>query len=172
MTKTGKVKMGRASGRHLHYKSGELQRSYRDANYASKCDLKRIRDMLHARVTRSEHRLEDGIVQRLTTSEDVCGRAQVFGCPEARPEHDERSGFMPRVREAQPHQGTPPYSPSRTRLLGNQKVDTSSKPRSLFFEPASSPIATVVLDVVISVGCGSFGSPRRAGCEGLDTAGS
>ena len=52
MTKTGKVKMGRASGRHLRsHKSGELQRSYRDANYASKCDLKRIARLLHARVT-------------------------------------------------------------------------------------------------------------------------
>ena len=52
MTKTGKVKVGRASGRHLRsHKSGELQRSYRDSNYAHHCDLKRIARLLHARVT-------------------------------------------------------------------------------------------------------------------------
>ena len=52
MTKTGKVKVGRASGRHLRsHKSGELIRSYRDSNYANGSDLKRIARLLHARVT-------------------------------------------------------------------------------------------------------------------------
>jgi len=52
MTKSGKVKMGRAYGRHLRsHKSGELIRSYRDANYAHSSDLRRIARMLHTRVT-------------------------------------------------------------------------------------------------------------------------
>ena len=52
MTKTGKVKIRRASGRHLRsHKSGELIRSYRDSNYANGSDLKRIARLLHARVT-------------------------------------------------------------------------------------------------------------------------
>ncbi len=51
MTKTGKVKMGRAYGRHRRsHKTGDLLRSYRQPNYAHASDLKRIAGMLHARV--------------------------------------------------------------------------------------------------------------------------
>ena len=52
MTKSGKVKMGRAYGRHRRsHKPGALIRSYRRPNYAHASDLKRIARMLHARVT-------------------------------------------------------------------------------------------------------------------------
>ena len=51
MTKSGKVKMGHAYGRHRRsHKSGDLLRSYREPNYAHASDLKRIAGMLHARV--------------------------------------------------------------------------------------------------------------------------
>jgi|TARA_B100001059_G_scaffold105771_2_gene105392 ribosomal protein L35 len=51
ITKSGKIKMGRASGRHRRsHKSGDLLRSYRESNYAHASDLKRIAAMLHARV--------------------------------------------------------------------------------------------------------------------------
>jgi large subunit ribosomal protein L35 len=51
MTKTGKVKIPRASGRHLRsHKSGDLIRSYRDSNYANGSDLKRVARLLHTRV--------------------------------------------------------------------------------------------------------------------------
>ena len=52
MTKSGKVKMGRACGRHRRsHKHGDLLRSYRAPNYAHASNLKRIARMLHARVT-------------------------------------------------------------------------------------------------------------------------
>ena len=52
MTKTGKVKMGRACGRHRRsHKTGDLIRSYRESNYAHASDLRRIARMLHTRVT-------------------------------------------------------------------------------------------------------------------------
>ena len=52
MTKSGKVKMGRACGRHRRsHKNGNLLRSYRAPNYAHASDLKRIARMLHVRVT-------------------------------------------------------------------------------------------------------------------------
>ena len=52
MTKSGKVKMGRAYGRHRRsHKTGDLIRSYRQPNFAHASDLKRIAHMLHARVT-------------------------------------------------------------------------------------------------------------------------
>jgi ribosomal protein L35 len=50
-TKSGKVKFGRAFGRHLRSgKSKSLKRSYRQAVFAKTCDLKRIQGMLHRRV--------------------------------------------------------------------------------------------------------------------------
>ena len=52
MTKSGKVKMGRAYGRHRRsHKTSDLLRSYREPNFAHASDLKRIAGMLHARVT-------------------------------------------------------------------------------------------------------------------------
>ena len=52
MTKSGKVKMGRAYGRHRRsHKTGDLLRSYREPNYAHASDLRRIARMLHTRVT-------------------------------------------------------------------------------------------------------------------------
>lgn len=49
ITKTGKVKMGRAYGRHRRsHKSGDLLRSYRSPSYAHASDLKRIARMLHS----------------------------------------------------------------------------------------------------------------------------
>jgi len=52
MTKSGKVKMGHAYGRHRRsHKTGDLIRSYRESNYAHASDLRRIARMLHSRVT-------------------------------------------------------------------------------------------------------------------------
>lgn len=47
LTKSGKVKMGRAYGRHLRsHKSASLLRSYRKPKYASASDARRVRTML------------------------------------------------------------------------------------------------------------------------------
>ncbi len=47
ITKSGKVKLQRASGRHLRsHKSGNTIRSYRSPKYAEACDTKRLRKML------------------------------------------------------------------------------------------------------------------------------
>jgi large subunit ribosomal protein L35 len=47
ITKTGKVKMSRAFGRHLRsHKSGKLRRSYREPIFASAGDARRVRAML------------------------------------------------------------------------------------------------------------------------------
>jgi large subunit ribosomal protein L35 len=47
LTKSGKVKFGRAYGRHLRsHKSASLLRSYRKAKYATAGDARRVRNML------------------------------------------------------------------------------------------------------------------------------
>lgn len=47
ITKSGKVKMGRAFGRHLRSgKSGKLLQKYRKPKYASAADGRRVRAML------------------------------------------------------------------------------------------------------------------------------
>ena len=52
ITKSGRVKLSRAFGRHLRsHKSGDLKRSYRKPKFASSCDVKRVRAMLGTRVT-------------------------------------------------------------------------------------------------------------------------
>lgn len=49
VTKSGKVKIGRAFGRHLRsHKRGKLMRSYRKPAYAAGCELSRLRPMLPA----------------------------------------------------------------------------------------------------------------------------
>lgn len=51
VTKSGKVKMGRAFGRHLRsHKPGKTMRSYRQPKYAVAADVKRIRNILPAGV--------------------------------------------------------------------------------------------------------------------------
>ena len=51
ITKSGKVKMSRAFGRHLRsHKSGKLLRSYRKSKYAVSAEVKRIRPLLPAGV--------------------------------------------------------------------------------------------------------------------------
>ena len=51
ITKSGKVKLSRAFGRHLRsHKSGKLLRSYRRPKYAVGCEAKRVRSMLMTRV--------------------------------------------------------------------------------------------------------------------------
>jgi large subunit ribosomal protein L35 len=51
LTKSGKVKMSRAFGRHLRsHKSGKLLRSYRAPKYAKSGDVRRVRAMLMTRV--------------------------------------------------------------------------------------------------------------------------
>ncbi len=52
ITKSGRVKLARAFGRHLRsHKTGDLKRSYRRPKFASSCDVKRVRAMLGTRVT-------------------------------------------------------------------------------------------------------------------------
>ena len=52
ITAKGKVKVRRAFGGHLRsHKSGKLMRSYSEANYVGKADIKRIGAMLKLRVT-------------------------------------------------------------------------------------------------------------------------
>jgi len=47
LTKSGKVKMGRAFGRHLRsHKPASLLRKYRQPKYASASDARRVRTML------------------------------------------------------------------------------------------------------------------------------
>lgn len=51
ITKSGKVKLSRAFGRHLRsHKSGKLMRGYRKSKYALPSDVKRIRTLLPAGV--------------------------------------------------------------------------------------------------------------------------
>ena len=55
VTKSGKIKMPRACGRHLRsHKSGKLLRSYRNSNYAQGGDVKRLVRLLGLKVTRSK----------------------------------------------------------------------------------------------------------------------
>ncbi len=50
-TKSGRVKLHRAFGRHLRsHKSGKLMRSYRKPAFAKQSDVKRVRAMLFTRV--------------------------------------------------------------------------------------------------------------------------
>lgn len=54
ITKSGKIKLGRAGGRHLRsHKSGKLLRSYRKAKYATPGDVRRVQAMLFKRVVSS-----------------------------------------------------------------------------------------------------------------------
>ena len=47
ITKSGKIKLPRAAGRHLRsHKAGKRLRAYRKSNYASSADAGRIRAML------------------------------------------------------------------------------------------------------------------------------
>lgn len=51
-TKSGKVKFGRAFGRHKRsHKSGTLLQSYRKPTFAKPCDVKRVRAMLFTKVS-------------------------------------------------------------------------------------------------------------------------
>ncbi len=53
VTKTGKIKLHRAFGRHLRsHKSGGLIRSYRKSNYAAAADAKRLRLLLRLKIYR------------------------------------------------------------------------------------------------------------------------
>lgn len=55
ITKTGKIKLRRAFGRHLRsHKSGATLKSYRRPKYAHPSDVKRVQAMLHTRVVSSE----------------------------------------------------------------------------------------------------------------------
>ena len=55
VTKSGKVKFGRAFGRHLRSgKSGQLISSYRKPAFAKACDAKRIQPMLPGIKVRGE----------------------------------------------------------------------------------------------------------------------
>ncbi|UCD74739.1 MAG: 50S ribosomal protein L35 [Phycisphaerales bacterium] len=57
VTKSGKVKLSRAFGRHLRsHKSGKLVRSYRKAKYAVPAEVKRIRNLLPSGVKVSSAR--------------------------------------------------------------------------------------------------------------------
>jgi large subunit ribosomal protein L35 len=52
ITKSGRVKFGRAFGRHLRsHKSGRLMASYRSPAYAKGSDTGRISRLLHTRIT-------------------------------------------------------------------------------------------------------------------------
>lgn len=56
LTKSGKVKMGRAFGRHLRsHKSASLLRKYRKPKYASASDARRVQTMLWTSI-RSERK--------------------------------------------------------------------------------------------------------------------
>lgn len=58
ITKSGKIKIGRAGGRHLKsHKSSKRIRSYRQPNYATAADIKRVRAMLNRKV-RSEEQVD------------------------------------------------------------------------------------------------------------------
>lgn len=47
ITKTGRIKLRRACGRHLRsHKSAKLRRSYRKPAYAAGCESRRLRSML------------------------------------------------------------------------------------------------------------------------------
>jgi large subunit ribosomal protein L35 len=51
VTAKGKVKVRRAFGGHLRsHKSGKLMRSYSEANFVGKADIKRIAAMLNLRL--------------------------------------------------------------------------------------------------------------------------
>ena len=51
ITKSGRVKFGRAGGRHKRsHKTGKLLRSYRKNTYAPRCEVGRIRAMLFRQV--------------------------------------------------------------------------------------------------------------------------
>ena len=55
ITKSGKIKLGRAGGRHYRsHKSGKLLRSYRKAKYAHPSDVRRIQSLLFTRVVSSQ----------------------------------------------------------------------------------------------------------------------
>ncbi|MEM7230117.1 MAG: 50S ribosomal protein L35 [Planctomycetota bacterium] len=52
ITKSGKVKMRRAFGRHLRsHKSGTTMRSYRRPKYATPGDARRVAAMLHTSIS-------------------------------------------------------------------------------------------------------------------------
>lgn len=60
ITKSGKIKLPRAAGRHLRsHKSGKRLRGYRAANYASPADSRRVRAMLFIGPQRRKTRPDD-----------------------------------------------------------------------------------------------------------------
>jgi large subunit ribosomal protein L35 len=55
-TKSGRIKFGRAFGRHLRsHKSRKLKRGYRKPAYAKSADARRVRAMLFTRVVSEAH---------------------------------------------------------------------------------------------------------------------
>jgi large subunit ribosomal protein L35 len=52
VSKTGKIKLHRAFGRHLRsHKSAQKIRNYRRPKYAAAADLRRLRSLLHLKVS-------------------------------------------------------------------------------------------------------------------------
>ena len=63
LTKSGRVKIGRAFGRHLRsHKSGKVRRNYRKPTYAKSADMGRIRSMCMLKLPRQpkENTAESG----------------------------------------------------------------------------------------------------------------
>ena len=57
VTKNGKIRVGRAGGRHLRsHKSGKLLRNYRKKKYAHPSDVRRVQAMLFTRVASGNSR--------------------------------------------------------------------------------------------------------------------
>ena len=67
ITKSGRIKMSRAAGRHLRSKkSGKLLRDYRKPIYAKACDTRRIRAMLNTKVVAAPATKRSALTTRRT----------------------------------------------------------------------------------------------------------